>query len=121
MNNTERLDAIRQEATGPDADDYGISADDALWLLALVATLQAEKAESERIADRMKQVAEKASDDVDALFDVIAKVREKHFERQAGLWTGLYIGGTICNECRKDWPCPTVEAFASAPVREDNA
>ncbi len=137
MTDAERLEAIRQHKRSGDLDYL-----DAEFLLALVATLQAEKeAEYERgveqaghdyndfIVQLGRLQAENAelrvrlgasgSDNatllrrLDAALDVIAKVRALHRNDHDDGLDGF------CMSCGFSWPCQTVQMLASAPVTED--
>lgn len=37
-----------------------------------------------------------------------AGLRELHVEREWRPLDGTCLGGTVCNHCRRDWPCATV-------------
>lgn len=38
-------------------------------------------------------------------------VRALHTEREHRPLDGTYLGGTVCDHCRRDYPCPTIAAL----------
>lgn len=38
-------------------------------------------------------------------------VREMHHEREWRPLDGTFIGGTVCNACRRPYPCPTISVL----------
>ena len=50
---------------------------------------------------------------VPALTAAVRDVLRFHTEREHRPLDGIYLGGTVCNHCRRPWPCPTVRALAA--------
>lgn len=57
----------------------------------------------------------KAEAERDAALAAIAAVNAIHVEREHRTLDGTYLGGTVCDGCRRPWPCPTVAALDGAP------
>ena len=57
-----------------------------------------------------------ADECIDRLDEVIATLRFFHVEREWRPLDGMYIGGTICNNCRRPWPCTTIYTIEQGRV-----
>lgn len=54
----------------------------------------------------------------DAALAAIAAANAIHVEREHRTLDGTYLGGTVCDGCRRPWPCPTIQALDGAPEPE---
>lgn len=55
----------------------------------------------------------------DAALAAIERVRAIHVEREHRTLDGAYLGGAVCDGCRRPWPCPTAAALDGAPEPEE--
>lgn len=55
----------------------------------------------------------------DAALAAIAAVKAIHVEREHRTLDGTYLGGTVCDGCRRPYPCPTVAALDGSPEPEE--
>lgn len=60
----------------------------------------------------------RVEDERDAALAAVERVRAIHVEREHRTLDGTYLGGTVCDGCRRPWPCPTVAALDGAPEPE---
>lgn len=42
-----------------------------------------------------------------------------HIEREWRPLDGMHLGGTVCDHCRRSWPCRTVQAITAALEGEE--
>jgi hypothetical protein len=66
------------------------------------------EANASNSADRIAAESER-----DRYAAVIEKALAPHVEREWRKLDGTYLGGTICDQCRTDYPCQIVRALAS--------
>lgn len=81
------------------------------------ATVRASQAEAE-LRDVLRVDVPSLKAERDAAVAALERVRAIHVEREHRTLDGAYLGGAVCDGCRRPWPCPTVAALDGAPEPE---
>lgn len=92
-----------------------IAAADPATVLALIAELRQERERANDLLTANTGLVDAvyATDaDLSRAEETIEKELAKHVEREWRPLDGTYLGGTICNHCRRDYPCSTVQTIS---------
>ena len=59
--------------------------------------------------------------DLPALLDSLEAILDTHVEREWRPFDGLYLGSTVCDHCRRTWPCTTVTHITNSMKKVEYA
>lgn len=72
------------------------------------------QAERLALAGLVARVVQDVLEVEQVMFAALDKVLRAHTEREWRRLDGMYLGGTVCDHCRADWPCHTARTITTA-------